>query len=45
MKKKKNTTLLEQCQNTIEKQKKDEKAIPLIHIYMTGHIPGLVHVL
>ena len=38
--KNKNITLLEQFQNQIE-----AKSIPLTHIYMTAHFPGLVQAL
>ena len=40
--KKKNTTPLKQFQNLIDKSK-EAKLIPLTHIYMTTHFPGMVH--
>ena len=42
---KKNTQLSEQVQNLIGKSEIGAKLIPLTHIYMTSHFPGLVQAL
>ena len=40
-----NTTLSEQFQHPIEKPQKKVNSIPLTHIYMTAHFPGLINAL
>ena len=45
MKNKKKTTLPEPFQNQISKLYKMAKSIPIAHMYMTTHFPGLVQAL